>query len=133
MLGNDIKHFKKNRWLRSKGQIEIKKYYKKKKSLPTDPLFFEPVTGNRSIFFLGLIISSRGLGAELVHLPSLFISRKPSFVPRPQSVVIRLKLNGLKHLKYVKSFSTSSITKTLTILTPVVELATIMITGSNSS
>ena len=25
---------------------------KKKKSLPTDPLFFQPVTGNKHIFFL---------------------------------------------------------------------------------
>ena len=29
---------------------------KKKKSLPTDPLFFQPATGNKHIFFLALYI-----------------------------------------------------------------------------
>ena len=32
-----------------------KKKKKKKKSLPTDPLFFQPVTGNKHIFFFGPI------------------------------------------------------------------------------
>ena len=34
---------------------EKKKIKKKKKSRPTDPNFFQPESGNKPIFFLGLI------------------------------------------------------------------------------
>ena len=36
-----------------------------KKSLPTDPIFFEAVTGNKHILFLGLT-SGTGLGVSVV-------------------------------------------------------------------